>query len=260
MQFIRYRHGATVGYGVLDGDLADAQAPVTALTGEPYDAYRRGPRVARRGDVALLAPVLPGKIVAVGNNFSDRAREAGLPVPTVPLLFLKPPSAVIGPDEPIRLPPQSQRVEHSAELAVVIGRAARWIPPEDALQCVLGYTCANDVTARDIVEAEGLWTRGKSFDTFCPLGPVVQTTLDPTDALITCRVGGQTRQMTSTHDMLFSVAQLIAFVSSVMTLLPGDLILTGTPAGAGRLAAGDVVDVEIEGVGVLSNPVEAERR
>ncbi len=138
---------------------------------------------------------------------------------------------------------------------MVIGRPARWVSPEDALGCVLGYTCANDVTARDIVEAEGLWTRGKSFDTFCPLGPAVDTLLDPADVLITCRVGGQTRQMTSTHDMLFSVPQLIAFISSVMTLLPGDVILTGTPAGAGPLLPGDEVEVEIEGLPVLRNPV-----
>ena len=237
MRFVRYRHKESVGYGLWDG------ATVSPLAGEPFGAYRRGPAALAAAEVTLLAPVTPGKIVAVGNNFADRAREAGLPAPTVPLLFLKPPSAVIGPGEAIVLPPQSQRVEHGAELAVVIGRPARWVSPEDALGCVLGYTCANDVTARDIVEAEGLWTRGKSFDTFCPLGPAVDTLLDPADVLITCRVGGQTRQMTSTHDMLFSVPQLIAFISSVMTLLPGDVILTGTPAGAGPLLPGDEVEV-----------------
>jgi 2-keto-4-pentenoate hydratase/2-oxohepta-3-ene-1,7-dioic acid hydratase in catechol pathway len=249
MQFVRYRHKDVVAYGLRDGEI------LNPLNGEPYSAYaRRAPALAV-ADVTLLAPVVPSKIAAVGNNFADRAREAGLPAPTVPLLFLKPPSAVIGPGEAIVLPPQSQRVEHGAELAVVIGRPARWVAPEEALRCVWGYTCANDVTARDILEAEGLWTRAKSFDSFCPLGPVVDTTLDPADVLITCRVNGQTRQLTSTHDMLFSVPQLIAFVSSVMTLLPGDVILTGTPAGAGPLLPGDEVEVEIEGLPVLKNPV-----
>jgi 2-keto-4-pentenoate hydratase/2-oxohepta-3-ene-1,7-dioic acid hydratase in catechol pathway len=201
--------------------------------------------------------VTPSKIVAVGNNFADRAREVGLPAPAVPLIFLKPPSAVIGPDDAIELPPQSQQVEHSAELALVIGRKGRWIALEEAPHYVYGYTCANDVTARDILDFEGLWTRGKSFDTFCPLGPVIDTTLDPSDALITCRVNGQTRQMTSTHDMLFGVPQIVAFVSSVMTLLPGDVILTGTPAGAGLLAPGDLVEVGIEGIGILRNHVRS---
>lgn len=249
MQFVRYRHKQAVGYGLLEG------ATVSPLAGEPYGAYRREAGALPAAEVTLLAPATPGKIVAIGNNFADRAREAGLPAPTVPLIFLKPPSAVVGPGEPIILPPQSQHVEHGAELAVVIGRPARWVSPEAALRCVLGYTCANDVTARDIVEAEGLWTRGKSFDTFCPLGPVVDTLVDPADILITCRVNGQTRQMTSTHDMLFGVPQLIAFISSVMTLLPGDVILTGTPAGAGPLAAGDEVEVELEGLPPLRNPV-----
>ncbi len=254
MLFIRYRRGDAVRYGVLEGDA------VRPLDGDLFGAYRREAQAVPLAEVALLAPVAPGKIVAVGNNFADRAREAGLPAPTVPLLFLKPPSAVIGTGEPIRLPPQSARVEHGAELAAVIGRPARWVSPEEALRHVLGYTCANDVTARDIVDAEGLWTRGKSFDTFCPLGPWIATTLNPADALITCRVNGAVRQMTSTHDMLFSVAQLVAFVSSVMTLLPGDVLLTGTPAGAGPLADGDEVEVEIEGLGVLRNPVQRDER
>lgn len=254
MLFVRYRKDAEVSYGALAGD------EISPLDGEPFGAYRRSPRTVPLADVALLAPVAPGKIVAVGNNFADRAREAGLPAPALPLIFLKPPSAVIGTGDAIRLPPQSQQVEHGAELAVVIGRTARWVPPEQALRHILGYTCANDVTARDIVDAEGLWTRGKSFDTFCPLGPWIATALDPADVLITCRVNGAARQLTSTHDMLFGVAQLVAFVSSVMTLLPGDVLLTGTPAGAGPLVDGDEVEVEIEGVGVLRNPVERETR
>lgn len=254
MLFVRYRKDDAVSYGVLEGD------SVRPLDGDLFGVYRREARAVPLAEVALLAPVAPGKIVAVGNNFADRAREAGLPAPSVPLLFLKPPSAVIGTGEPIRLPPQSEQVEHGAELAAVIGRPARWVSPEEALRHVLGYTCANDVTARDIIDAEGLWTRGKSFDTFCPLGPWIATTLDPADALLTCRVNGAVRQMTSTHDMLFSVAQLVAFASSVMTLLPGDVLLTGTPAGASPLADGDEVEIEIEGLGVLRNPVQRDER
>ncbi len=251
MHLVRYQHGHTISHGYLDGD------SIGAITGDLFGAHTRGPREVKRAEVKLLAPVQPGKIVAVGSNFADRAREAGLPAPAFPLIVLKPPSAVIGPDEAIELPPQSRQVEHSAELAIVIGRRGRWITPDAAPHHILGYTCANDVTARDIIALEGLWTRGKSFDTFCPLGPLISTTLNPNDALITCRVNGQTRQMTSTHDMLFSAQQIVAFVSSVMTLLPGDVILTGTPAGAGPLAAGDLVEIEIEGIGILRNHVRA---
>jgi 2-keto-4-pentenoate hydratase/2-oxohepta-3-ene-1,7-dioic acid hydratase in catechol pathway len=254
MQFIRYQKDGAISYGLLEGEA------IRPLAGDLFGEYTRGPRALTLGEVRLLTPCTPGKIIAVGNNFADRAREAGLPSPTLPLIFLKPPSALIGPDDAIVLPPQSQQVEHGAELAVVMGRRARWLSPEDAPRFILGYTCGNDVTARDIVEAEGLWTRGKSFDTFCPLGPLIQTALDPTEVLITCKVNGQTRQMTSTHDMLFSVPQLVAFISSVMTLLPGDVILMGTPAGAGPLVEGDVVEVEVEGVGVLKNTVTAESK
>lgn len=251
MQFLRYRKDETVSYGLLDGEL------VTPLQGDPFGPYTRGAPALPLAEVTLLAPCTPGKIVGVMNNFLDRAREAGAGPPSLPLLFLKPSTAVVRPEATILLPPQSQQVEYGAALAVVMGRVARLITPEEAPQYILGYTCANDVTASDLVEADGSVTRGKSFDTFCPLGPVINSTLDPADALITCRVNGAVRQLTSTHDMLFTVPQLVAFVSSVMTLLPGDVILTGTPGGAGPLANGDVVEVEIEGIGVLRNPVKA---
>lgn len=251
MQFIRYQHHTQISYGVLEG------AAVSPLAGDPFGPVTRGARNVPLAEVTVLAPVTPSKIVVIGDNFTDRAREAGRPAPGVPIFGLKAPSAVIGPGAAIVLPPQAQLVEHSAELAVVIGRPARWVAPEDALRHVWGYTCANDVTARDLVLADGQWARGKSFDTFCPLGPAVSTLINPVDALIMGRVNGQTRQMTSTHDMVFSVAQLIAYVSSVLTLLPGDVLLTGTPAGAGPLRAGDDVEVEIEGLGVLRNPVRA---
>jgi len=174
------------------------------------------------------------------------------------LIFLKPPTTIIGPGDRVVLPPQSQKVEHEGELVVVISKKARWVPPEQALEYVLGYTAGNDVTARDLQMRDGQWTRGKGFDTFAPLGPWIETEFDPADALVTCTVNGEMRQMASTRDMVFGVRQLIAFISSVMTLLPGDLIYTGTPAGVGPLLAGDVVEVSIEGIGKLSNPVVAE--
>jgi 2-keto-4-pentenoate hydratase/2-oxohepta-3-ene-1,7-dioic acid hydratase in catechol pathway len=176
----------------------------------------------------------------------------------IPTLFLKPNSSLIGPGDPIILPPQSKQVEHEAELAVVIGKRGRWIQPENAMDHVFGYTIANDVTARDLQRSDVQWTRGKGFDTFCPIGPWIETDFDPADALITCHVGDQLRQMASTRDMVFSVSQLVVFISSVMTLEPGDLILTGTPAGVGELVPGLNVSINIEGLGTLVNPVERE--
>ena len=208
--------------------------------------------------VQLLAPVLPGKIICVGRNYAAHAKEHDAQVPEVPMLFLKPPSAVIGPDQAIRLPPQSQRVEHEAELCVVINRRGRWISTDDSLNYVFGYTIANDVTARDLQNRDGQWTRAKGFDTFCPVGPWIETEFDPADTLITCHVNGELRQMASTRDMVFNVRQLIAFASSVMTLEPGDILLTGTPAGVGLLLPEDVVEVTIEGIGSLTNPVVKE--
>jgi 2-keto-4-pentenoate hydratase/2-oxohepta-3-ene-1,7-dioic acid hydratase in catechol pathway len=176
-------------------------------------------------------------------------------------MSLMPPSMMPkSPGEAIILPPQSSQVEHEAELAVIIGERARWLTPEEASEAILGYTVANDVSARDLQFSDGQWTRGKSFDTFCPLGPWIETDLDPADALITCWVNGQIRQMASTRDMVFPVRQLVAFITSVMTLEPGDVILTGTPAGVGPLQAGDELTAEIEGIGKLSNPVEADRQ
>jgi 2-keto-4-pentenoate hydratase/2-oxohepta-3-ene-1,7-dioic acid hydratase in catechol pathway len=198
---------------------------------------------------------VPGKIVCVARNYIAHALEHGAEVPEVPLLFLKPPSAVIGPGQAIVLPPQSDRVEHEAELAVVIGRRARDVTPEQAGAHILGYTVANDVTARDLQQRDGQWTRAKGFDTFCPLGPWIETAADPSDLRIVCRVNGVIRQMASTQDMVFSVPQLVAYISGVMTLEPGDVILSGTPEGVGRLADGDVVEIEIQEIGLLRNEV-----
>lgn len=251
MIYARYLKDGEERWGWIEGQ------KVGAVTGDPFGKHTRGGTVAELSEMTLLAPCQPTKIVAVSSNFPGRAREAGHEPPAVPQIFLKPPSAIIGPEQPIVLPPQSQQVEHEAELAVVIGRQARWVTPEDALTYVFGYTCANDVTARDLQATDQQLTRAKAFDTFCPLGPWIATGLDPADMVIFCSVSGQVRQMTSTREMTYSTPQLVAFISSVMTLEPGDVILTGTPGGVGPLRDGDRVEIEIEGIGRLSNPVKA---
>ncbi|HEX9680943.1 MAG TPA: fumarylacetoacetate hydrolase family protein [Anaerolineales bacterium] len=253
MRLVRFRKNKRTqpAWGWVDG------GRVGPLDGHPFHEYRRREAELPLEGVTLLPPVTPTKIVCLGRNYAAHAAEHGADVPEIPLIFLKPPSSVIGPGETIRLPPQSERVEHEAELAVVIGRQARWVPPAQSEDVILGYTIANDVTARDLQTRDGQWTRAKGFDTFCPLGPWIETRLDPSDVVVTCSVNGQMRQMASTRDLVFPVPQLVAFVSSVMTLEPGDLILTGTPAGVGPLLDGDEVTVEIEGLGTLTNPVRA---
>jgi 2-keto-4-pentenoate hydratase/2-oxohepta-3-ene-1,7-dioic acid hydratase in catechol pathway len=254
MRIARFQHGknAPPAWGWISGDR------IGLLDGDVFGAFRRKDPHMALDAVRLLAPVLPGKVIAVGYNFKAHSEEHTSGAPALPLLFLKAPSALLDPGRPIILPPQSAQVEHEAELAVIIGRGGRWIQPEQARHHVLGYTAANDVTARDLQQADGQWTRGKSFDTFLPLGPWIETELDPADVLISGSVNGQMRQMASTRDMVFSVPQLIAFVSSVMTLSPGDVLLTGTPAGVGPLLPGDSVSVEIEGIGILTNPVRTD--
>jgi len=228
---------------------------VGAIEGIIFKEYRRLEADTPLASVKLLAPAQPSKIICVGRNYAEHAKEHGAEMPKVPLIFMKPPSAIINPGERIILPPQSRQVEHEAELVAVIGKHGRNITAEEARNYILGYTIGNDVTARDLQKSDDQWTRAKGFDTFCPFGPWIDTDFDPSDALITCKVGGQPRQMASTRDMLFNVSTLIAFISSVMTLEPGDLIFTGTPAGVGPLRPGDVVEVEIEGLGKLSNLV-----
>ncbi len=258
MRFIRFRKGAQPArFGWLLDDPAGAL--VGPLEGSPLEDFRRLEADLPVATVRLLPPILPGKIICVGRNYAAHAKEHDAEVPEVPLLFLKPPSAVIGPDDAIVLPPQSQQVEHEAELVVVIGKRGRWIPPEEALQHILGYTAGNDVTARDLQKRDGQWTRSKGFDTFCSIGPWIETDFDPADRLITCHVNGEMRQMASTRDMVFDVRQLVAFASSIMTLEAGDILMTGTPAGVGPLRAGDQVEVNIEGLGTLRNPVALER-
>lgn len=255
MRWIRYQHdNEPPRYGWLEAN----GTHIGIVHGTPFGERQREEPSIPLESVRLLPPTVPSKIICVGRNYAAHAAEHNAPVPEIPLIFLKPPSALIGPGEAIVLPPQSQQVEHEAELAVVIGKRGRWIPPEEAADYILGYTIANDVTARDLQRRDGQWTRGKGFDTFCPVGPWIDTTFDPADALVTCRVNGDTRQMGSTREMIFRIPQLIAFISSVMTLEPGDLILTGTPAGVSPLHDGDVVEVEIDGLGTLTNPVKAE--
>ncbi|MBN1148481.1 MAG: fumarylacetoacetate hydrolase family protein [Anaerolineales bacterium] len=234
------------------------QSSVGPVDGSPFEEFRRLEANLPLGTLRLLAPVQPSKIICVGRNYIAHAKEHDAEVPQVPLLFLKPPSSLIGPEDKIVLPPQSKQVEHEAELVIVIGKRGRWIAPEDALEHVLGYTIGIDVTARDLQFRDGQWTRGKGFDTFCPVGPWIETEFNPADSLITCHVNGEMRQMASTRDMVFNVRQLIAFASTVMTLESGDLLFTGTPSGVGPLAAGDIVEATIEGIGTLRNSVVAE--
>ena len=227
------------------------------VEGDIFGQYDAGDRVAATGHV-LLAPVQPSKIVAVGLNYKDHAAEQNKPLPAEPMIFLKPSTAVIGPDEPIVRPDGVGRVDHEAEVGVVIGARARWVSEQEASKYVLGITCVNDVTARDLQVKDVQYTRAKGFDTFAPIGPCVAAGLDyhtPEGLRVEGWVNGTRRQSSSTRELIFPIDRLIAFISAVMTLLPGDIISTGTPAGIGPLAAGDRVTITVEGVGELSNPV-----
>jgi 2-keto-4-pentenoate hydratase/2-oxohepta-3-ene-1,7-dioic acid hydratase in catechol pathway len=256
MKILRFRRSPDkpANWGWLSGD------KIGLIDGSPFAEFRRGEANIAADKVEILPPVEPSKIVCVGRNYVAHAAELENEVPDLPLLFLKPPSAVIGSGDEIVLPPQSENVQHEAELAIVICQRGRWISPGDIPEHILGFTAANDVTARDLQYADGQWARGKGFDTFLPLGPWIETELDPADVMITCLVNGQLRQMASTRDMVFPVTQLVGYVSSIMTLEAGDVILTGTPAGVGPLVDGDEVSVEIEGIGTLTNPVRAASR
>jgi 2-keto-4-pentenoate hydratase/2-oxohepta-3-ene-1,7-dioic acid hydratase in catechol pathway len=234
------------------------EGKVGPIRGDIFGEYRREEAILPVESVHLLAPVQPSKILCIGRNYVEHAKEQDAEVPKVPLLFMKPPSALLNPGDAIILPSQSKQVEHEGELVAVIGKRVRHVTVENARDFIFGYTVGNDVTARDLQRSDGQWTRGKGFDTFCPVGPWVDSEFDPSDALITTRVNGQLRQMASTRDMIFTVNTLVAFISAVMTLEPGDLIFTGTPAGIGQLVDKDEVVVEIEGLGKLSNRVEKE--
>lgn len=259
MKFCRFLPGGTSAqspvsalYGVIEG------GKIRDISGPPWNSWSQGSRSWPVAEVRLLAPVDPGKIVCVGRNYAAHAAELGNEVPKEPLIFLKPPSAIIGPGEAIVLTPQSQRVEHEGELALIVGRHCSQLKDsDDALSYLLGYSCLNDVTARDLQKSDVQFTRAKGFDTFCPVGPHIETQLDPTNVLVEAHVNGALRQSGSTSLMSYPVAFLVRWISRVMTLIPGDLIATGTPAGVGPLVAGDTVEVSIGGVGVLRNPVQA---
>jgi 2-keto-4-pentenoate hydratase/2-oxohepta-3-ene-1,7-dioic acid hydratase in catechol pathway len=249
VRLVRFRHGERIATGFLSGE------EVRVLRGTFFEDPIPSGEDVPAADVRLLAPVIPSKVVAVARNYPEHAAEMGNPLPERPMLFFKPATAVIGPGDPIPIPADSERVDHEAELAVVVGRLCRRVSEEDAPKYILGYTCANDVTARDWQKADGQWARAKGSDGFCPLGPWVETELDPGDLAVTSRVNGRARQSGRTSEMAFSPAFLVSYTSRTITLLPGDVVLTGTPPGVGSLQPGDRVEIEVEGVGVLDNPV-----
>jgi 2-keto-4-pentenoate hydratase/2-oxohepta-3-ene-1,7-dioic acid hydratase in catechol pathway len=248
MRVVRVHYEGDCRYGLADDDT------VTLITDEPFAAWEPE-GIVPLSHAQLLAPVVPTKVVCVGLNYRGHIREMGHETPDEPVIFLKPSTSVNGPGGTIEIPPGVGRVDYEAELGVVIGRRTHRASPEIARTNILGYTCANDVTARDLQNTDGQWTRAKGFDTFCPLGPWVDTDADPSDLLLECYVNGERRQSARTSDMLFGVYQLVSFVSHVMTLVPGDVVLTGTPSGIGPLNAGDEVEVRIEDVGSLMNVV-----
>jgi 2-keto-4-pentenoate hydratase/2-oxohepta-3-ene-1,7-dioic acid hydratase in catechol pathway len=278
MRIARFSHNSEVSYGLVlgsdgtpydsqsvangtsQGDDVAGQLLLAQLAGHPFggspdDIKLTGVRFAL-DQVRLLAPILPNKVVCVGKNYADHVEEMGGQRPPDPVIFLKPSTSVIGPGDPIARPVGiSDRVDYEGELAVVIGRVCRDVPVARAAEVIFGYTCANDVTARDLQAKDGQWTRAKGFDTFCPLGPWIETDVDPASLALATRLNGDVKQQSNTTMLLTNVPALIAFVTQVMTLLPGDVLLTGTPAGVGPMAKGDEVSVTIEGIGTLTNPV-----
>lgn len=265
MRIARFARSGDIAFGLVEGTGDDpAELSVAVLQGHPlFDPAPTG-EVVRLASVRLLAPTQPINVVCIGKNYADHVREMAGPAapdgagePGTPVVFLKPATSVIGPGDPVRLPVGVGRVDHEGELAVVIGRPARDLTPDTALAHVWGYTAANDVTAREQQKNDGQWTRGKGHDTFCPLGPWIETDLDPADLRVRCEVDEVLRQDGRTRDLLHDVPAVLAFLTSFMTLLPGDVVLTGTPAGVGPLEPGSTVSVEVEGVGTLTNPVVA---
>ena len=252
MKIARFSHQDAIRFGIVD------DGELVVLDADPMFAgfTPTGERVPL-GDVTLLAPVIPrSKVVCIGKNYHDHAAEMGGEAPAEPLMFLKPNTSVIGPDDVIVRPTAlTAHTDYEGELAVVIGRIAKNVPAERASDYIFGYTVANDVTARDLQRSDGQWTRAKGFDTFCPVGPVIETEFDPAQAVVTTRVNGEVRQQGPVSDMIHSIADIVAYASQVFTLLPGDLILTGTPAGVGPFEAGDAIEVEVSGIGVLRNTV-----
>jgi 2-keto-4-pentenoate hydratase/2-oxohepta-3-ene-1,7-dioic acid hydratase in catechol pathway len=255
VRIARFTTGDDPRFGVVEGE--PGQEVLHVVAGDPlYAPLQLTGETVPVAEVRLLAPTIPrSKVVGVGRNYADHAAELGNELPKQPLLFLKPNTAVIGPDDPIALPPISENVHYEAELAVVIGRICKDVPQERVPEVVFGYTCANDVTARDLQRSDGQWARAKGFDGSCPLGPWIVTDVDVSDVRIGARLDGRTVQDGRTGDMVFDVPYLVSHISQAFTLLPGDVILTGTPAGVGALDAGQRIEVDVEGIGVLANPV-----
>ncbi|MDJ1371916.1 fumarylacetoacetate hydrolase family protein [Gulosibacter molinativorax] len=256
MKIARFDYQDQLAYGILD----EEKNELIRLVGDPlYAGFETLDERIKLEDARLLAPVIPrSKVVAFGRNYLEHAREMGNEVPEEPMMFLKPNTSIVGPGHPIRLPKQSSHVEHEVELAVVIGSVARNVPAKDADQVIFGYTVANDVSARDLQKKDGQWGRAKGFDSFCPLGPYIETEFDPSSGGIGAKVNGEVRQVGDLNQLERTVEQLVEFASSVFTLLPGDVLLTGTPAGVGPIVDGDEVTCAIEGIGNLTNPVIAE--
>ncbi|MDZ4654825.1 MAG: fumarylacetoacetate hydrolase family protein [Coriobacteriia bacterium] len=248
MRVVRIYQDEDVRYGLAD------DATVTLISDEPFAAWE-AEGIIPLSQAQLLAPVIPTKIVCVGINYRAHAQEMGHELPSEPVIFLKPPTAVNGPQGEIRIPDGVEHVDFEGELAAVIGRRTHRVSPGEAISHILGFICANDVTARDIQRRDGQWTRAKSFDTFCPVGPWVETDVDPLDLKLETYLNGELKQSARTSDMIFNVYEIVSFVSGVMTLLPGDIVLTGTPGGVGPMQRGDVVEVRIEGIGSLVNRV-----
>ncbi|MFF1377990.1 fumarylacetoacetate hydrolase family protein [Streptomyces sp. NPDC058308] len=254
MRIARFSIDGNVGYGVVEGEGPEGLV-LDIIKGIPYADFELSGTKVPLSKVRLLPPVLPNKIVAFGRNYREHAAELGNEVPDTPFAFLKPSTSLVGTGDPITYPSFSEELHHEAELAVVIGRMCREVPRERVKDVIFGYTCANDVTARDVQRREKQWARAKGFDSACPLGPWVETELDPADVTIQCTVNGSQRQLGRTSEMVHSIEDLIVNISEAMTLLPGDVILTGTPAGVGPLNVGDEVAVTIEGIGTLTNKV-----
>ncbi len=256
MRIARFTTGSDPRFAFVQHD--GERTFLAVLTGDPLfmPVAPTGERIELGDGVRLLAPVIPrSKVVAVGRNYAEHAKEMNAEVPAQPLLFFKPNTAVVGPDDPIVVPSFSTELSYEAELAVVVGRLAKDVPAPEAAGYILGYTVANDVTARDAQRTDGQWARAKGFDSACPLGPWIETDLDPSDVAVRSRVNGEARQDGRTRDMVFDIPALFAYISAAMTLLPGDVILTGTPVGVGRIEPGDRIECEVEGIGVLTNPV-----
>ncbi|MEU4561321.1 fumarylacetoacetate hydrolase family protein [Actinoplanes sp. NPDC023936] len=262
MRFARFVHAGGVSFGVVEGD-GSSGLTVAEINSLPFEEVRFTGQRWALADVRLLAPIFSSKVIGVGRNYADHAAEMGNEVPKEPLIFIKPSTSVIGPNDAIRIPSVTQRVEEEAELAVVIGATgARRVDRAGAEKAIFGYTCGNDVTARDLQRKDPQWTRAKGFDSFCPIGPWIVTGLDVSDVEVRCEVGRdpenmEVRQIGRTKDMVFDIPSLISYVSHVMTLLPGDIILTGTPAGVSQIVPGDTVSVSVQGIGELRNPVVA---